>query len=217
MSIVDANDCDRVAATLYHVFLAEDNSPELFAQFKRVHSLVPYTALKQVIRFANPAAVMSGVLDLFLAQPFGAKSLLQRIFGLALNDGIRSVGKSVETLQAKISEPVFCEKIKNYVNGNDKVKAAIREEAKTEQVDLVIAVLRSDQIQPELEPHQTEQAFNAYVAWNNAVENVSQLITMLDATHTDSPRLTTKCANRLSSLPSSNNSSNSALATVTNR
>ncbi|KAG9833220.1 hypothetical protein KCU77_g12587, partial [Aureobasidium melanogenum] len=68
----------EVAAVIYHLFLAEDNSPELFAQAKRIHSLIPYTALKQVIRFANPAAVMAGVLDLFLAQPFGAKSLLQR-------------------------------------------------------------------------------------------------------------------------------------------
>ncbi|KAH0255234.1 hypothetical protein KCU84_g23256, partial [Aureobasidium melanogenum] len=80
----------EVAAVIYHLFLAEDNSPELFAQAKRIHSLIPYTALKQVIRFANPAAVMAGVLDLFLAQPFGAKSLLQRIFSLALGDSIRS-------------------------------------------------------------------------------------------------------------------------------
>ena len=65
----------RVAATIYHLFLAEDNSPELLAQAKRIHSMMPYSALKQVIRFANPAMVMNGVLDLFLAQPFGARSL----------------------------------------------------------------------------------------------------------------------------------------------
>jgi hypothetical protein len=83
---------------IYHLFLAEDNSPELFAQAKRIHSLIPYTALKQVIRFANPAAVMAGVLDLFLAQPFGAKSLLQRIFSLALGDSIKTVQRSIDGL-----------------------------------------------------------------------------------------------------------------------
>lgn len=202
---------------MYHIFLAEDNSPELFAQFKRIHSLVPYSALKQVIRFANPAAVMSGVLDLFLAQPFGAKSLLQRIFGLALNDGIRTVSKSIETLEAKIPEPVFCQKIKNYVRSNDSVKTAVREEAKAEQVDLVVAILRSDDIQPELSAHQVEQAFNAYVAWNNAVENVSQGVTIQAATGTDNPRSTTRCANQQSSSLSSNNSSNSARANVTSK
>ena len=95
----------EVAATLYHLFLAEDNSPELFAQFKRIHSLVPYSALKQVIRFTNPAAVMASVLDLFMAQPLGAKSLLQRIFGLALGDGIRSIQRSIDALTQKIVDP----------------------------------------------------------------------------------------------------------------
>jgi hypothetical protein len=69
----------RVAATLYQLFLAEGNFPELFAQFERIHSLAPYTLLKNVIRIANPAAVMSSVLDLFLTQPFRSQSLLQRI------------------------------------------------------------------------------------------------------------------------------------------
>jgi len=160
---------------------------------------------------------MSGVLDLFLAQPFGAKSLLQRIFGLALGDGIRSVGKSIETLEVKIPEPVFCQKIKNYVSGSDSVKTAIREEAKAEHVDLVVAILRSDHIQPELSSHQVEQAFNAYVAWNNAVENVSQEATFNNLTDTNSPRSTTRCANQQSSSPSPNNSSNSARANGTRK
>ncbi|KAG8626309.1 hypothetical protein KVT40_005254 [Elsinoe batatas] len=162
----------EVAATLYHLFLAEDNSPELFAQAKRIHSLVPYAALKQVIRFANPAAVMSGVLDLFLAQPFGAKSLLQRIFGMALGDGIRSVQRSVDALQAKIDEPILAQKIKNFVEAEPEVKEAIRLEAQDEQIDLVVALLKSENLEPKLESEDVGRVFNAYVAWNNAVENV---------------------------------------------
>jgi hypothetical protein len=163
----------RVAAVIYHLFLAEDNSPELFAQAKRIHSLIPYTALKQVIRFANPAAVMAGVLDLFLAQPFGAKSLLQRIFSLALGDSIRTVQKSIDGLAAKINEPVFCEKIKNYNQCDQDLKDAIRKEAAQDDIDLLVAILRSEDIKPELKPEEIGRAFNAYVAWNSAVENVS--------------------------------------------
>jgi hypothetical protein len=96
----------EVAATIYHLFLAEDNSPELFAQAKRIHSLVPYTVLKNVIRIANPAAVMSGVLDLFLAQPFGTRSLLQRIFAQTLSDGIRLFQRSIDDLVSKIGDSV---------------------------------------------------------------------------------------------------------------
>ncbi|KAG9592864.1 hypothetical protein KCV04_g20937, partial [Aureobasidium melanogenum] len=164
----------EVAAVIYHLFLAEDNSPELFAQAKRIHSLIPYTALKQVIRFANPAAVMAGVLDLFLAQPFGAKSLLQRIFSLALGDSIRSVQKSIDGLAAKINEPVFCEKIKNYNQCDQDIKDAIRREAAQDDLDLLVAILRSEDIKPELKPEEIGRAFNAYVAWNSAVENVDE-------------------------------------------
>lgn len=162
----------EVAATLYHLFLAEDNSPELFAQAKRIHSLVPYGALKQVIRFTNPAAVMSSVLDIFMAQPLGAKSLLQRIFGLALGDGIRSIQKSIDALTAKIDDPVFCETIRNYTDADEEVKRHVRGEAMQDKTDLLIKVLQSEDVQPELAPEQVGRAFNAYVAWDNAVENV---------------------------------------------
>ncbi|KAK0661138.1 PX domain-containing protein [Lasiodiplodia hormozganensis] len=163
----------EVAATIYHLFLAEDNSPDLFAQLKRIHSMVPYTVMKNVIRIANPAAVMSGVLDLFLAQPFGSRSLLQRIFGMAINDGINAVQKTIDTLSSsKIKDPVLCDKIKAYTDSDEAVKGIIRQQAESEQVDILVAVLRSDFFEPELSEEQIGTVFNAYVAWNNAVENV---------------------------------------------
>lgn len=163
----------EVAATLYHLFLAEDNSPELFAQLKRIHSLTPYTVLKNVIRIANPAAVMSGVLDLFLAQPFGARSLLQRMFGMAINDGVRSVQKSLDTLAStKIKDDVLCAKLKAFVDADNDVKDIIRQEAESQRVDIAVAVLQSEYLHPELSAPQVEKVFNSYVAWNNAVENV---------------------------------------------
>jgi len=134
--------------------------------------MIPYTALKQVIRFANPAMVMSGVLDLFLAQPFGTRSLAQRVFGMALNDGIRSFQKSIDSLVLKIDDPILCEKLKNFCNAEEDLKNEIRSEAVAEQIDLVVAILRSDKISPELEPEQVGKVFNAFVAWNNAVDNV---------------------------------------------
>jgi len=161
----------EVAATIYHLFLAEDNSPELFAQAKRIHSLVPYTVLKNVIRIANPAAVMSGVLDLFLAQPFGARSLLQRIFAQTLGDGIRQFQKSIDDLITKIGDPILTNKLKAFVDSDEDTKLIIRNEAEDEQVDVVVAILRSEAFQPDLTPPQIQRVFNAYVAWNSAVEN----------------------------------------------
>ncbi|KAK7890049.1 hypothetical protein LTR67_008514 [Exophiala xenobiotica] len=161
----------EVAATIYHLFLAEDNSPELFAQAKRIHSLVPYTVLKNVIRIANPAAVMSGVLDLFLAQPFGTKSLLQRIFAQALSDGIRQFQKSIDDLVAKVADPILTNKLKAFVDSPEEIKDMVREEAQSENIDLVVAILRSEEFKPELTPQQLQRVYNAWVAWNSAVEN----------------------------------------------
>ncbi|KAF2099472.1 hypothetical protein NA57DRAFT_38568 [Rhizodiscina lignyota] len=164
----------EVAATLYHLFLAEDNSPDLFAQARRIHSMIPYTVLKNVIRLANPAAVMSGVLDLFLAQPFGTKSLLQRVFGMAIHDGIRQMQRQIEAVEVKIDDQVLSEKIKNYTQADGTVKEVIRVEAEDDQVDIVVALLRCELIQPDLDEEQVAKVFNAYVAWNNAVENIDE-------------------------------------------
>lgn len=164
----------EVAATLYHLFLAEDNSPELFGQLKRIHGLVPYGTLKQVIRFTNPAAVMKGVLDLFMAQPLGAKSLLQRMFGFAIGDGVRTIQRSIESLTPKIDDTDYVEKIKNFTYSSEEEKGAIRSEALAEQVDLLVKIMQTDEIQPPLSPEQIGQTFNAYVAWDNAVEHVDE-------------------------------------------
>lgn len=134
--------------------------------------MIPYGALKQVIRFANPAVVMSGVLDLFLAQPFGTRSLAQRVFGMALNDGIRSFQKSIDSLVLKIDDEVLCQKLRQFVNSEEELKNNIRSEAVVEEIDIVVAILRSDELSPELAPEQVGRVFNAFVAWNNAVDNV---------------------------------------------
>ena len=164
----------EVAATIYHLFLAEDNSPELFAQAKRIHSLIPYTIMKNVIRVANPAAVMSNILDIFLAQPFGARSLMQRIFSLTLNDGIKNFQKLIDALAAKIGDAVFVEKLGEFMEAEDHIKATLREEAESEDIDLIVVILRSDLIEPPLEPGQIGRLYNAYVAFNSAVENVDE-------------------------------------------
>lgn len=164
----------EVAATIYHLFLAEDNSPELFAQGKKMHSMIPYTIMKNVIRITNPAAVMSGLLDIFLAQPFGARSLMHRIFSLTLNEGIRSFQKSIDALAGKIGEPIFCDKLKQFCDASEDVKNTIRAESNADDVDLIVAILRSELFTPELKPEQIGKIFNAYVAWTSAVENVDE-------------------------------------------
>lgn len=164
----------EIAATIYHLFLAEDNSPELFAQLKRIHSLLPYSIMKHVIRVTNPAAVMSGVLDIFLAQPLGMRSLLQRIFSAALSDGIRSHQRSIDAVAERVGDSVFVEKLEKFTKLPEADKTSIREEAAADGVDVIVAILRSELIEPPLVPDQIGTLYNAYVAFNNAVENTDE-------------------------------------------
>ncbi|KAJ8127512.1 hypothetical protein O1611_g6124 [Lasiodiplodia mahajangana] len=164
----------EIAATIYHLFLAEDNSPELFAQLKRIHSLIPYTLMKNAIKIANPAAVMSKVLDLFLAQPFGSRSLLQRIFSMTLNDGINTYQKSIDAVAVKIGDDIFVEKLRKFSQAESHIKQIIRQEAEDENMDIIVSILRSDLISPPLKSEQIGRLYNAYVAFSNAVENVDE-------------------------------------------
>jgi Domain of unknown function in PX-proteins (DUF3818) len=84
----------RLASTIFHHFIAADSASESFASLKRIHGLMPYFVLKGILKVSNPVSMIrgvdiivlsvheltlsSGVLDLFLAQPFGGRSLLQR-------------------------------------------------------------------------------------------------------------------------------------------
>ena len=117
---------------------------------------------------------MSGVLDLFLAQPFGSRSLAQRVFGLAIDDGIRTFQKGINALILKIDDHTLSDKLKAFIDAPIKLKDEIRSEAVVEDVDIVVAILRSDQLGIELTPAHIGKVFNAYVAWNNAVENVDE-------------------------------------------
>lgn len=166
----------EVAATLYHLFLAEDNSPELFAQAKRIHGLIPYTLMKHAIRVANPAAVMNVVLNIFVAQPFGTHSLLQRIFSAAINDGISTFQKGIDLLASKIGDNDIVAKLATFTNADEDIKNTIREESQATQTDIVVTILQSDRLPlEELRDKQIERIFNSYVSWVSAVESVSLL------------------------------------------
>ena len=115
---------------------------------------------------------MSGVLDLFLAQPFGSRSLLQRIFAMAIHDGIRSFQKAIDGLAAKVDDSVLVGKLKAFTEADESVKDELRSEAKEDDVDIIVVILRSEHFGSELTSEQIGKVFNAYVAWVNAVENV---------------------------------------------
>ncbi|CCX11909.1 Similar to PX domain-containing protein C1450.12; acc. no. Q9Y7N9 [Pyronema omphalodes CBS 100304] len=164
----------EVAAAIYHIFLAEDNAAELFAQGKRIHSLMPYGVIKNVIRFTNPAAVMSTVLNLFTAAPMGTKSLMQRVFTVAINDGIRHIQKSVDVLITRIGDKAICERLKLFTSASEDVKNELRKDATETGQDLVLVILRSNN--PQLGEKILQETINKtednYLDYKSALNNI---------------------------------------------
>ncbi|SCU82150.1 LADA_0C03334g1_1 [Lachancea dasiensis] len=93
----------NMSATIYTTFLGGDGGHELFTQIKRLHRLMPYTVMVQILKITNPMAIMKGMMDLFMARPFGGNSLLQNMFSSVLSDDLKSQFKLARELEAAIT------------------------------------------------------------------------------------------------------------------
>ena len=98
------------ASLVFQTFIGNDNSYGFYTQIRRLHKLMPYTMMEQIVRFTNPMAMVKGLIDLFMAQPpqllGGGQSLLQSMFSTILTDDLRTYKtrvKDQETLIVKES------------------------------------------------------------------------------------------------------------------
>jgi hypothetical protein len=132
-------------------------------------------------------AMLRGILDLFLAQPFGQRSLLQRILSVALNDDIKKITKNIDDLRAKIEDDALCDKLKNYVYADPAIQDPIRQETVDGGTELITAILRSEDLKPALDRKQIIRMHAAYLAWVSAVDAVFSLITELIVGRSISP------------------------------
>lgn len=88
-----------ISSMIYQVFLGNDNSYGFYTQVRRLHRLMPYTMMSQIMKFTNPMAIMKGMIDLFMTQPLGGRSLLQTMFSTILNDDLRSQKSVIKKLE----------------------------------------------------------------------------------------------------------------------
>ncbi|CAG8526175.1 2631_t:CDS:10 [Paraglomus occultum] len=146
------------ASILYNLFVGSGNSNEVFSQLKRIHALMPYKIIRGILKISNPLAFMRAMLDLFLAQPFGTKSLLQRMLSTNLGEEIKEIDKDIETFKAIVNDENICEKICNYVYASIEVQRLIRDERRERDTySLLCAILCTKHIEPELTLEQLVQ------------------------------------------------------------
>ncbi|KAI8876911.1 hypothetical protein K501DRAFT_199385 [Backusella circina FSU 941] len=135
------------AYALHKQFLTTDTASENLANLKRIHNLMPYRTLSLMLKISNPMSMMKGILDLFLAQPFGGRSLFQRMIISNMSDESKITQKEIKRIQAEINDKKLCEKLYNAVRTPCDVEF-------TDDNEALLAILGNDDIQPPLSAEQ---------------------------------------------------------------
>ncbi|SNX82586.1 uncharacterized protein MEPE_01292 [Melanopsichium pennsylvanicum] len=165
-----------LASTIFQIFMGSDNSSEIFSQMKRMHGMMPYFMLRGILRISNPMAMVRGVLDIFLAQPFGQRSLLQRMFSSSLQDEVRELDEVCAAISAKVNDATICDKVRQFVYAPSEIQALYRQDAEEERLDLLTTILRSPEA-PALDRNQihrvvkASQAYEVYKEYRRGLKN----------------------------------------------
>lgn len=108
----------EISATLFQVFLTQDNSNELLNLLKRFHRTFPYTVMYNLLKFTNPMSMVSKIISfLLMTIPGTKKSLLSMIFIMLLDDDLSGYDTEINELKLKLSDyPHTVRAIEAYVD-----------------------------------------------------------------------------------------------------
>ncbi|KAH9951572.1 hypothetical protein B0H21DRAFT_181176 [Amylocystis lapponica] len=163
-----------LASTVFHHFIAADNASESFASLKRIHGLMPYFMLKAALKISNPIAMIRGVLDLFLAQPFGGRSLLQRMFTGSIMEEVKALEEDIEAVKDKVEDPIICEKVRLFVYAPREIQSVYKADAAADNIHVLAAVLRSGE-EPRLSRAQLQRVIASHRAHKEYVRYAESL------------------------------------------
>lgn len=93
---------NHAAYLLHSLFVSSPSADSVFGVVKGVHALFPYWGAKQLLKYTNAQTLIEGILNLLLARPAGAKSLIQRIATYV-------IGSEGSTLQKEYTKPLLKE------------------------------------------------------------------------------------------------------------
>lgn len=132
------------AAYIFHtLFVNSPNADSFYNILRGIHLLFPYWGAKQLLKVANAQTMISGILNLLLARPAGAKSLVQRIFVSVIGGQASSINKEyVQPLKKEIADVELTAKLEDYVKrGNRPERKAITNRALRTGQDILATIL----------------------------------------------------------------------------
>lgn len=134
----------EVATFLYTTFVDSPEADASFRVLKGVHTLFPWWATKQLLRYSNPQLMIQSLLGLLLARPAGSKSLLQRIAAFLIKRDMEVIEKD---LLAPLRSGVqtqhvpLANRILDYVKNADRIERLAIERKTLETGDDVVTTI----------------------------------------------------------------------------
>lgn len=177
-----------LSSTIYQVFLGNDSGYEFYTQIKRLHKLMPYTMMAQIMRFTNPMGMMKAMIDLFMAQPFGGQSLLQTMFSTILSDDLKGQEKITHELEQKILHDSYgsldvieCLKKSVFKNENGQIvdMKLVHEESDSMGMPACLVILLKNAENGAIAATAVDDVIESYTAWKSLKKTPAEKITPL--------------------------------------
>ncbi|OBA22036.1 hypothetical protein METBIDRAFT_40599 [Metschnikowia bicuspidata var. bicuspidata NRRL YB-4993] len=153
----------EIAATLYQMFLTQDNSSLMLQKCRKFHRMFPYRMCYGILKYTNPVKIMSRMVDLLLMNvpSFGRNlghthNLLSMIFIMLLDEDLDDFSKErrkvLSTLPLDLPElKVFLQRISAFVAASDPdLDHELQQENIHEGASFLLTILSSDLIEPNL-------------------------------------------------------------------
>ncbi|CAH6723747.1 PX domain-containing protein [[Candida] jaroonii] len=108
----------ELSATIFQIFLTQDNSNELLTNLSKFHRLFPYGITYNILRFTNPISIISKIINLFLITIPGTKnkSLLSMLFIMLLDEDLSGYEVEIEDVKKKLNFPNFVSAIETFID-----------------------------------------------------------------------------------------------------
>ncbi|KAG8890630.1 hypothetical protein FRB98_007185 [Tulasnella sp. 332] len=159
-----------LASTIFQQLVASDSGSELYTTVKNMHGMMPYMVMRGILKISNPVAMIRGILDLFTAQPFGGRSLLQRMFTSSLTEEAKAIKDDITVVSEKVDDPVLCEKIKQFVYAPRDIQDIYKADAVEAKCNILSVILRSSE-EPALNRAQMQRVARAARAHSEYVKH----------------------------------------------
>ncbi|PWN27472.1 hypothetical protein BDZ90DRAFT_232452 [Jaminaea rosea] len=136
---------NHAAYLLHSLFVTAPNADSTFKVVRGIHTLFPYWGAKQLLKYANAQVLIEGILNLLLARPAGAKSLIQRIAAYVIgSEGTTLQKEYINPLKKAINDSELTGRIEEYVaRGSRPEGRSVRAKADKTGDDVLTVILLS--------------------------------------------------------------------------